>query len=286
MEIKILKIDDKKYPNKLRKIKNPPEKLYVLGDENILLSTGIAIVGSRNYTEYGKRYAIQFSKELAKQNLTIISGMALGIDTFAHEGTLSVGGKTIAVLGSGFNYIYPEENKELFYKIINNGGAVISEYEPNTIPNPKNFPVRNRIVSGLSEGILVVEAGYRSGTSITANLAVKQDKKVFCIPSNLDRKNGIGTNNLIKDGATLVTCIDDILQGLNLEKIEHKVEPKIIIPKEYIDIYEAIEDEDTNINIICKKLKTDISQINASLMLMELEGYIKSLPGNYYRKVI
>lgn len=286
MEVKILKIDDKNYPEKLKNIENPPKKLYVLGNENILCTNGIAIVGSRCFTEYGKKYATKFSKELAEQNLTIISGMALGIDTFAHEGALSVGGKTIAVLGSGFEFIYPEENKDLFYKIINSGGVVISEYEPNTMPNSKYFPIRNRIVSGLSNGVLVIEAVYRSGTSITANLAQKQGKKVFCIPSNLDRKNGVGTNNLIKEGASLITCTNDVLQGLDLEKIEESAERKIVIPEEYKGIYEAIEDEATNINVICKKLKTDISQINASLMLMELEGYIKSLPGNYYEKVM
>lgn len=286
MEIKILKIDNKKYPERLRNIKNPPQELYVLGDETILSNKGIAIIGSRCYTEYGKKYATKFSKELSEQNLTIISGMALGIDSFAHTACLSVGGKTIAVLGSGFNYIYPEENKELFYKIISNGGAVITEFKPNIMPNSKNFPIRNRIVSGLSCGVLVIEAAYRSGTSITAGLAKEQGKKVFCIPSNLDRTKGIGTNNLIKEGASLITCTNDILEELNLEKIQENNERKIIIPPEYINIYNAIESEATNINIICKKLKTDISQINASLMLMELEGYIKSLPGNYYEKVI
>ncbi len=286
MEIKILKIDNKKYPERLRNIKNPPQELYVLGDETILSNKGIAIIGSRCYTEYGKKYATKFSKELSEQNLTIISGMALGIDSFAHTACLSVGGKTIAVLGSGFNYIYPEENKELFYKIISNGGAVITEFKPNIVPNSKNFPIRNRIVSGLSCGVLVIEAAYRSGTSITAGLAKEQGKKVFCIPSNLDRTKGIGTNNLIKEGASLITCTNDILEELNLEKIQENNERKIIIPPEYINIYNAIESEATNINVICKKLKTDISQINASLMLMELEGYIKSLPGNYYEKVI
>lgn len=286
MEIKILKIDNKKYPERLRNIKNPPQELYVLGDETILSNKGIAIIGSRCYTEYGKKYATKFAKELSEQNLTIISGMASGIDSFAHTACLSVGGKTIAVLGSGFNYIYPEENKELFYKIISNGGAVITEFKPNIMPNSKNFPIRNRIVSGLSCGVLVIEAAYRSGTSITAGLAKEQGKKVFCIPSNLDRTKGIGTNNLIKEGASLITCTNDILEELNLEKIQENNERKIIIPPEYINIYNAIESEATNINVICKKLKTDISQINASLMLMELEGYIKSLPGNYYEKVI
>lgn len=282
MEIKEIKIEDEKYPNQLKEIKNPPNKIYVIGNEKILQSDGIAVIGSRCNTEYGEKYATKFSKELAKQGLTIISGMAVGIDGFAHKGALSVGGKTIAVLGSGFNNIYPEENKELFKQIIENDGAVITEYEPDVRPNSENFPKRNRIVSGLSKGVLVIEAVYRSGTSITAKLAQSQGRKVFCIPSNLGRKNGVGTNQLIKEGASLVTNIDDILNSI---EIERKTEcSRVKIPAEYLSIYEVLEDEPINVNVICKKLKTDISNINANLMLMELEGYIKSLPGNYYEK--
>lgn len=282
MEIKEIKIEDEKYPNQLKEIKNPPNKIFLVGNEKILQSDGIAVIGSRCNTEYGEKYATKFSKELAKQGLTIISGMAVGIDGFAHKGALSVGGKTIAVLGSGFNNIYPEENKELFKQIIENDGAIITEYEPDVEPNSENFPKRNRIVSGLSKGVLVIEAVYRSGTSITAKLGQSQGRKVFCIPSNLERKNGVGTNQLIKEGASLVTNIDDILNAI---KVERKAENNAVkIPAEYLPIYEVLEDEPMNVNVICKKLKTDISSINANLMLMELEGYIKSLPGNYYEK--
>lgn len=282
MEIKEIKIEDEKYPNQLKEIKNPPNKIFLVGNEKILQSDGIAVIGSRCNTEYGEKYATKFSKELAKQGLTIISGMAVGIDGFAHKGALSVGGKTIAVLGSGFNNIYPEENKELFKQIIENDGAIITEYEPDVKPNSENFPKRNRIVSGLSKGVLVIEAVYRSGTSITAKLAQSQGRKVFCIPSNLERKNGVGTNQLIKEGASLVTNIDDILNAI---KVERKAENNAVkIPAEYLPIYEVLEDEPMNVNVICKKLKTDISSINSNLMLMELEGYIKSLPGNYYEK--
>lgn len=282
MKIKEIRIEDEKYPNQLKEIKNPPNKIFLVGNEKILQSDGIAVIGSRCNTEYGEKYATKFSKELAKQGLTIISGMAVGIDGFAHKGALSVGGKTIAVLGSGFNNIYPEENKELFKQIIENDGAIITEYEPDVKPNSENFPKRNRIVSGLSKGVLVIEAVYRSGTSITAKLAQSQGRKVFCIPSNLERKNGVGTNQLIKEGASLVTNIDDILNAI---KVERKAENNVVkIPAEYLPIYEVLEDEPMNVNVICKKLKTDISSINANLMLMELEGYIKSLPGNYYEK--
>lgn len=284
MKVKLIKINDKIYPNSLKLISKPPQSLYLLGNEENLNNSGIAIIGSRNYTEYGKKYALKFSKELAKQGINIISGMALGIDRFAHEGALNVGGNTIAVLGSGFNHIYPEENIDLFNLILKNNGTIISEYPPNVKPDSKNFPERNRIVSGLANGVLVIEGGYRSGTSITAKLALTQGKKLFCLPSNLDRKNGIGTNKLIKEGAKLVTCIEDIMEEMGFEKVNYKFERKI--PDKYLKIYNAIEEEQTNINIIYKKVNLSINEINTNLLLMEIEGYIKSLPGNFYKKVI
>lgn len=283
MKVKLIKINDKIYPNSLKLISKPPQNLYLLGNEEILNNNGIAIIGSRNYTEYGKKYALKFSKELAKQGINIISGMALGVDRFAHEGALNVGGNTIAVLGSGFNHIYPEENIDLFNLILKNNGTIISEYPPNVKPESKNFPERNRIVSGLANGVLVIEGGYRSGTSITAKLALMQGKKLFCLPSNLDRKNGIGTNKLIKEGAKLVTCVEDIMEEMGFEKLNYKLERKI--PDKYLKIYNAIE-EQTNINIIYKKVNLSINEINTNLLLMEIEGYIKSLPGNFYKKVI
>ena len=284
MKIKEISITSNEYPNRLRDIPNAPEKLYVLGNEKLLKTDGIAIIGSRAYSEYGKKYAIQFAKELAKQELTIISGMAKGIDSFAHEGTLKVNGKTIAVLGCGFNNIYPEENIGLMEEILQADGTVISEYSPNVSAESKRFVERNRIVSGLSMGVLVIEAMYRSGTSITAGIAREQGKVVFCIPRDLDTKNGIGTNKLIKEGAKLVTEPDDILEYFKIKRKESTI-TKRKIPQEYKAIYDVIEDEPTHIDIICKKLQTNMSNINSTLMLMELEGYIKSLPGNYVEKV-
>lgn len=284
MKIKEITITSNEYPNRLRDIKNAPEKLYVLGNEQNLKKEGIAIIGSRAYSEYGKQYAIKFSKELAKQGLTIISGMAIGIDAFSHEGALKAKGKTVAVLPSGFNYIYPKENEKLFEEILKMDGTIISEYPPNTIAESRKFIERNRIVSGLSIGVLVIEAMHRSGTSITAKLAKEQGKTVFCIPSNLERKNGIGTNNLIKEGAKLVTEVNDILDYFKIKRAK-SIDTKIKIPEEYKAIYEAIDDEPINVDIICKKLSTNMSNINSTLMLMELEGYIKSLPGNYIERV-
>lgn len=284
MEIKEISIIDDEYPLRLKNIKDAPEKLYVLGDEKLLKAPGIAIVGSREYSDYGKEYALKFAKELAYQNLTIISGMAIGIDTFSHRGALNAHGKTIAVLGNGLNKIFPEENIPLMEEILKKGGAIVSEYPPNTEACSKRFVERNRIVSGLSIGVLVIEAMFRSGTSITAKLAIQQSKPVFCLPSNLGRKNGIGTNHLIKEGARLVTETEDILNYFKIKKqnIKHI---KIKIPEEYKTIYDAIDDEATHIDFICKKLNTKTSDINSTLMLMELEGYIKALPGNYIEKV-
>jgi len=252
----------------------------------LLKSNGIAIIGSRAYSEYGRKYAIKFAKGLAEQGLTIISGMALGIDTFAHEGALKVSGKTIAVLGCGFNNIFPEENIGLMEEILQADGAVVSEYMPNIKAASGRFIERNRIVSGLSMGVLVIEAMFRSGTSTTAGMAREQGKTVFCLPRNLGDKNGVGTNRLIKEGAKLVTNSDDILEYFQIPKIKvSNTIYKVKIPKEYENIYNAIAEQPTHIEVICKKLQTSISEINSALMLMEIEGYIKSLPGNFVEKV-
>ena len=195
-----IKIDikDKKYPEQLKCIKNPPNQLFAIGNYSLLNEYSISVIGSRHCSEYGKNITRKIVTELALRDICIVSGMAIGIDTIAHMSTLDVSGKTVAVLGSGFNKLYPKENIKLFNRIIENNGLVVSEYEPNVEPCSKNFPKRNRIVSGLSLGVLVIEAMYRSGTSITANIAVKQGKKVMCIPRDLESKNGVGTNNLIK----------------------------------------------------------------------------------------
>lgn len=180
--MKIIKITDNNYPEKLRNIAIPPKQLYVLGDETILNEFGLAIIGCRQYSDYGKKIAKNLSFKLAKQGINIISGMARGIDGFAHMSCLSAGGKTIAVLGSGFNNIYPKENIEIFKEIIKRGGAVITEYSPDTKPLANNFPNRNRIISGLAEGIIVVEARRRSGTLITVEYALEQGKDIFAVP--------------------------------------------------------------------------------------------------------
>ena len=182
MKMKSVKKGEKSYPKQLLKISDPPEELYILGDETILQNFGIGIVGTRNSSKYGEEITKSLAYGLAKEGINIISGLAKGIDTAAHIGALLSKGRTIAVLGSGFGNIYPRENMELIRNIIDTGGAVITEYEINEKPLPQNFPRRNRIISGLSSGIIVTEAKQRSGSLITADFALDQGKEVFAVP--------------------------------------------------------------------------------------------------------
>ena len=213
--LKILTFQDDKYPFLLKQIADPPPVLYIKGELKEEDKLSIAIVGSRQASFYGLQCSQKFSSDLAELGFTIVSGLARGIDTWAHKGALIAGGRTIAVLGSGFSFIYPEENKDLVEEIALKG-AVISEFSCNTKPLAFNFPRRNRIISGLSLGVLVVEAGKRSGALITANFSLEQNRQVFCIPGRQDSFTSWGTNTLIKEGAKLVLDIHDILEELNL----------------------------------------------------------------------
>ncbi|MBO6233341.1 MAG: DNA-processing protein DprA [Clostridia bacterium] len=210
---KIIKItmENEKYPILLKQIYDPPKCLYVMGNIEILNNQSIAIVGCREATEYGKKAATYFSYNLAKQNVTIVSGLARGIDSYSHIGTLKANGKTIAVIGSGLDIIYPKENEQLAKKIVEQGGAIISEYPLGTRPQKEYFPARNRIISGISQATLVIEAKEKSGSLITADFAMEQGKDVYSVPGNINSKNSVGTNNLIKDGAIPVSKFSDIL---------------------------------------------------------------------------
>lgn len=286
--MKIIKIDDINYPKSLLKIKNPPKKLYLEGNEKLLNQDSLAIVGSRRCSQYGIKYAKIFAREISKQGITIISGLATGIDSASHKGALEYIGNTIAVLGSGINNIFPKENEDLAIKIIKSGGCVISEYKPNEEANMHNFPKRNRIISGLAKGVLVVEANYRSGSSITAKYGFEQNKKVFCLPRDLGVTNGIGTNNLIKLGASLVTSPNDILQEFGKSSVKEEILQEIEeieIKKEYQDVYNLLSYEPTNIEVIKAKSTLPVSIISQKLVMLELENCIKSLPGNYYIRV-
>ena len=285
--IRIIKTSDFNYPEKLLKIKDPPEQLYVIGDESLLNKKAIAIIGSRDCTPYGYEQAKKFANKLAKENICIVSGMAVGIDSAAHIGAKAESGKTIAVLGSGFNNIFPEENIELFNQIIEEGGCIITEYAPDVEPAYNNFPSRNRIVSGLSEGVLVVEARHRSGTSITVKYAKQQGKKVFCIPSNLDITTGVGTGRFIQEGAKLVLSPNDILLdwGVQIEADDIIEEEEIEVDEEYKAVFKVLSKIPINVNEICKKTNKSIVEINTILTMLELEGLIKQVGANEFVKV-
>lgn len=212
--MKIIYQAEKSYPKKLTHIYAPPAKLYLLGSETILNKPSIAIIGCRQASDYGKKVAFRFAYELARQGIVVISGLARGIDTCGHLGAVKANGQTIAVLGSGFGHIYPTENKELCKEIIQKGGAILTEYPPNTRPEKMHFPARNRLISGLSSGVLVVEAKEKSGTFITVDHALDQGKDIFTIPGNITSHNSDGTNEMIKQGAKLVTKVEDILEEL------------------------------------------------------------------------
>lgn len=215
MKYKVIKINmnSKYYPERLRNIDSPPKELYCLGNLELLnYKNNIAMIGSRNCSSYGERAAKDFAYNLAKEDICIVSGLAKGIDSFSHMGALNARGKTIAVLGSGLDNIYPKENIKLVEEIIKNNGLVISEYPLGTKPLKYHFPARNRIISGLSDSILVVEARKNSGTNITVDFALEQGKDVFVIPGNIYSRTSDGTNYLITEGAIPVLSYEDILK--------------------------------------------------------------------------
>ena len=282
MVIQEINIENKLYPKQLTKIDNPPKKLYVLGNLELLNTDSISIVGSRLCTSYGASIARTFSRELAKKGITIVSGMAKGIDSNAHLGAIEANGKTIAVLGSGFNHIYP--NKMVYEEILKSGGTVITEYSEDTEVSPQGFRDRNRIVAGLSLGTLVIEAKQKSGTGITANYVKRYKRKLFCIPHSIEDEAGIGTNRLLKKGAILVTEVKDILKYFeNIYDEDIKEKFIIEVPEKYRKIYKEIEKQELTAEEISKKVKMNISEVNIILTIMELEDYIQSLPGNYFK---
>lgn len=208
--IDIIPIEDEEYPNLLKQIYDPPISLYIKGNKDILNHPSIAIVGCREASDYGKKAAKYFAYNLANQNINIISGLAKGVDSYAHIGTLSTCGKTVAVVGNGLDTVYPAENKYLSERILENRGAIISEYPLGIKAEKMNFPARNRIISGMSKGVIVIEAKAQSGTLITVDFALEQGRDVYVVPGNINSTNSVGTNELIKQGAKMVTTYKEI----------------------------------------------------------------------------
>lgn len=298
--MKSLLFGEDKYPKLLEKIKKAPQELYFQGNESVLNMPCVTVVGSRNMTDYGRDITRQIVKELCLAGICIVSGLAVGIDTIAHQTCLDNGGKTVAVLGCGLNKVFPAENKGLYKDIINNGGCVISEYEPNTIAQKRFFPERNRIVSGLSLATVVIEATYRSGTSITAKCALEQGRKLFCIPNSIGNKNSAGIINLLKSGATLVTDGKEILYELGM--LDEKQNYEELVEKQRLDKINLLEQEElsqldenakqiylyikenkvVNSEIMCNELKMSIQNINMYLTILELKGLIINRHGTNY----
>ena len=217
-DIEIININDKEYPYNLKQIYDAPMSLYIKGDKNILNNKNIAIIGCRECSDYGKKAAKYFAYNLSKENVNIVSGLAKGIDSYAHIGNLNAVsenkincGKTIAVVGNGLDIVYPKENYDVANRIIETGGIIISEYPCGTRPDKMNFPARNRIISGISDGVIVVEAKEKSGTLITVDFALEQGRDVFVVPGNINSINSVGTNDLIKQGAKCVITYKDVL---------------------------------------------------------------------------
>ena len=274
------------YPATLRYINNPPTRLYVDGNVDILNEVGISVIGSRTNTQYGEKMCKKFVKKLVEYNINIISGLAVGIDGIAHKTCLKNSGKTIAVLPCGLKNIYPTIHRELAQTIIKNGGAVISEYEDNVQADSDKFLERNRIVAGLGIGTLVIEAGERSGTSVTARYTMEADNPVFCIPSSLENIKGKGTNQLIKNGAKLVTCVEDILDFYpNIIFSKTDIAPKDIlldIPLDLRTVYKTINNIPQDVNDIAQKTGLSIGEVNYKIMLLQLDDRIKELPGQRF----
>lgn len=283
--IKITTIFDDNYPVKLRNIVDPPCVLYYKGKLNSINYKSVSVVGARECTLYGENVTKEICKILTRNNINIISGLAKGVDSIAHRVCTENKNYTCGVLGCGINNVYPKENKWL-YREVENNGVIISEYVPNTRPNAWNFPIRNRIISGLSELLIIVEASEKSGSLITANLALEQGKEVMAVPGSIFSKYSIGTNELIKDGAHIFTNSKDLYELLNIrEKSIKNFKNNVNFTKEQIEIFKVLTDIPMHIDDISKLTNIDIECLHGLLFEMQVFSKIKCICGNYYVKV-
>ena len=283
-KVKIVTLLDKEYPECLRTIYDPPILLYVKGDFKKEDELSIAIVGSRKCTYYGLNIAEKIAAELVNSKVVIISGLARGIDTAAHKGAVKNNGRTIAVLGNGLSSIYPPENRDLAERILGKG-VLVSEFPMEAKPCKQHFPRRNRIISGLSKGLLVVEAAKKSGALITADFALEQGRDVFAIPGMVDRPSSSGTNALIKQGAKLVESTDDILTELGIEQVESvgkDADTVFLADPGEKNIFNMLSDEPCDVDTIIQELEIKTQHAKLMLLDMEMKGVIKQLPGKLY----
>ena len=300
--VTVLSLEDPCYPPRLKEIYDPPLVLYVRGNPEVLTQPGIAMVGTRHPTPYGSGMAERLACDLAVQGLVIISGMARGVDTASHRGAIAAKGKTVAVFGTGVDVIYPKENSRLSEQILALGGALISEFRLGTFAAPQNFPIRNRILSGMSVGVLVLEAAEYSGTRITARCALEQNRDVFAVPGNVTNKNSWGPNTLIKQGAKLVATWEDVWEDLPTEvkiALTPAASPESasgssasLFPDEGLPPHEKRilgllkADEATHIDELVEKLEQEMSssEIFAALFELELTGKVRQMPGKNFVK--
>lgn len=300
--VSVVVFESPEYPPQLRQIYDPPLVLYVRGATATLSQPGIAVVGTRHPTPYGSGMAERLACDLASRGLVIFSGLARGVDTCGHRGAIAAKGKTVAVFGTGADVVYPKENSRLVEQILALGGAVVSEFPVGTFPAPQNFPIRNRIISGISIGVLVVEAAEYSGTRITSRCALEQNREVFAVPGNVTNKNSWGPNTLIKQGAKLVATWEDVWEELPVEvrlalrpEGEHESESsqtaslfgEAEMPPHEKKIFGTLKaDESTHIDEIVERLAPGVSssEIFAALFELELSGKVKQLPGKNFVK--
>lgn len=285
-EVDVITIYDENYPEGLKNIYDKPLVLYVKGNMIEQDHIALAVVGSRKATNYGKWATEYFVKELVKLNVTIISGFASGIDSIAHKTSLENGGRTIAVLGNGLDVVYPRKNKELYNEILKNG-ALITEYTFGVQPLPYNFPQRNRIISGLSLGVVVIEAKEKSGSLITAEHALEQGKEVFALPGNINSIFSRGTNKLIKEGAKLIMNIEDIVEEIyELKKNFIRYKEEEIDYSQLSDleirVVDILKEGPIQSDMIALKVGLDISTVNSTLTILEMKGIIKEMTGRIF----
>jgi DNA processing protein len=278
--VTVLTWNDPDYPSHLLQIPDPPPVLYMRGQLTPDDEWALGVVGTRRASAYGKMVTERLVTDLAVNHVTIVSGLARGIDGEAHRAALKVGGRTIAVLGCGLDLIYPPEHRGLAQEILENG-AILSEYPLGTRPEASNFPPRNRIISGLSLGVLVVEAGSRSGALITADYAADQGRDVFAVPGNLFARSSVGTNRLIQDGAKLVTGAEDILEELNLMMVAQQVEVRAVVPETETEalLLQHLSLDPVHVDEIALHVGLPIADVTSNLALMELKGMVRQVGG-------
>jgi DNA processing protein len=281
--VKALTWDDEEYPRNLREIFNAPPVLYVQGQIDRRDEWAVAVVGTRRASVYGKEAARALGTGLAQAGVTVVSGLALGIDTVAHHSCLDAGGRTIAVLGSGVDLVYPSQNKRLAAEIVERG-ALVSEYALGTRPEARNFPPRNRIISGLTLGTVVVEADIGSGARITADFAAEQGREVFAVPGNVFARNSRGTNRLIQEGAKLVCDVGDVLEELNLTMVSEQAQARAVIPDNETEatLLAHLSAEPRHVDDLRRAVQLPIAQVSSTLALMELKGMVRQVGGMNY----